>query len=119
MKSFAERQAEKEARKAELSRQEQERHDRFIEDSISELGLDFTHLDDTVLANVIAMRVRDVQGAIAEHEYTRSFQDVLHNENQLSGDDLLRLIIEQNWILIQQNELISRLLSKNQREPSA
>lgn len=78
------------------------------------MGLNLDELDDCQLHDSIRSRVHFIEAEIAEHEWSRSFTDVMRDENELEGDDLQRIIINQNRILIQQNELIARLLEKMQ-----
>lgn len=111
---LAEKQAEKERRREEAKAQLKENHERFIRDSVSELGLNLDELDDCQLHDSIRSRVHFIEAEIAEHEWSRSLTDVMRDENELEGDDLQRIIINQNRILIQQNELIARLLEKMQ-----
>ncbi len=74
------------------------------------LGIDFGRLSDVDLAKSIQERACDVSDGMAKHEWDVMFSKIKRDVEDLKGDDLLRVIIDQNWILIQQNELIARLL---------
>lgn len=111
-KDYAERAAEKEARQAEARQREQERHDDYVAGTVAEIGMNLADLDDDALHGAILAGVSRIETGVAEHEYARSFEDVLHGENELAGDDLLRILVNQNRVIIQQNELIARLLAR-------
>lgn len=111
-KDFAERAAEKEAKQAEEVQRERDRRESFVAETVAEVGMNLADLDDAALNEAILSGVARIESGIAEHEYSRSFTDVLHGENELAGDDLIRILVNQNRVIIQQNELITRLLEK-------
>ncbi len=112
MDSYWEKQQAKEQARKDAAAQKEERRLSFLADARKDLGIDFDEMDRAALAESIRGRARDVSDGIAEHEWNRTITQVMRDEDRLAGDDLLRIIINQNWILIQQNELIARLLGE-------
>ena len=113
-KDHAERAAGKEARLAEQKQAEAERLQNFKRADLAELGLAFDDYDDGQLEDAVKTNILEVSGMISEHEFGRSFEDVLHGEGGMTLDEKADILIRQNWILIQQNERIARLLERMQ-----
>lgn len=109
---LSERQARKEREKAERAEEERNRKEEFYRESLRGLGCNFDELDDDQLATAIGDRIRAVSDGIASHEWSRDFIEVAKGENELAGDDLIRIMLNQNWVIIQQNERICRLLEQ-------
>lgn len=112
--SLFEKVQRQEQERAEAAQKNAERHESFVRETVAEVGMNLTDLDDGALHEAILAGVSRIETGVAEHEWSRDFMDVLHGENELAGDDLLRIMINQNRVLIQQNELIARLLEKKQ-----
>ena len=111
-KDYAERTVERETKLAEQKQAEAERLLAYKRADLAELGLTFDDYDDVQLEDAIKTNILAVSGIISEHEYGRSSEDALHEKGEMAIVEKADILIRQNWILIQQNERIARLLEK-------
>lgn len=114
---LAEKQAEKERQREEAKRAAAERDEKLAEARVEAIysemddkGLAFGDYDDDELSEKITKSI--IELADLQAFGGRSNLDLFLHEKpkEPTTDDLLDVVIRQNWILIQQNERIARLL---------
>lgn len=103
------KEAERKQRAEEFSRELKEARHSAVMDQIGDFGLAFDdydddELEDRIKANIIALNDLVAFGGLSDVE-------LLYKQRPQTGaGELLNLLVKQNWIIIQQNERIARLL---------
>lgn len=106
------KETERKQRAEEFSRDLKEARRSAVMEQIDDFGLAFDdydddELEDRIKANIIALNDLVAFGGLSDVE-------LLYKQRPQTGaGELLNLLVKQNWIIIQQNERIARLLERD------